>query len=176
MIGFRNASIKDIDKIMAIEKDCFKIGVREKKNIFKKRLDVFADGFIVITDNDEVIGYACGEIWKKDTPLSEKAFALGHNPFDAHDVNGNRFYISSMGIFKTKRGGGIGKLLFSTLIERIMAKYPNIDELILVVAEDWDIAKSIYEKQGFNKTFVLQNFFKPRGEKEVGGIVMNKKL
>ena len=175
-LTFRNAELADINVIMAIEKSCFKQSVMEEKSVFEKRIKLFPDGFVLMCEDNEIIGYACGEIWSEKLSLNEKTFALGHNPFETHNVNGTKFYISSMGIFEKNRGGGKGKLLFNKLIENIIKKYPLVNELVLIVAEDWEPALNIYKKQGFEEMFVLSGFFKPDNELEKNGIVMNKKL
>ncbi|MGD9639214.1 MAG: GNAT family N-acetyltransferase [Alphaproteobacteria bacterium] len=176
MISFRNAKLDDLKELMEIEVDCFKIGVREKPDVFAQRISVFPDGFILMLEDDDVIGYACGEIWSKDVEIVEKTFTIGHNPCDVHNPNGTRLYISSIGILQSRRGGGKGSLLFDTLISRVVAKYKNVNELILIVADNWEAAKKIYYKQGFEEISMAKSFFNPEGEAPADGIIMSKKI
>lgn len=67
MIGsgaiIREATEKDIENIMKIEKDSFPIGIRETTETFLDRLSVFREGFLVITDEGNTpVGYITSEI------------------------------------------------------------------------------------------------------------------
>lgn len=177
-ILFRPVLLRDLDAIAEIEAACFDAGVREDRALYEKRIEVFRDGFLVAEDHEtgQVGAYICSEIWHKDMALDSATLALGHDPLNAHNPQGTQLYITSFGTRPDWRGRQIGTGLLQALEKRIRAKYPAVDESILIVSEKWNAAHHIYEKDGFKEIGRIINFFTPENKPEEDAILMRKTL
>ena len=171
MINIRKAELADIDVICKLEKSCFDPKVIEPNELYIERIKLFADGFLIMEENKEVIGVICSELWKENAEDDEKKFAPGHSIIKTHNIKGSALYISSFAIFPKYQGKGYGKLLFNTLIERLTISYPNIKKVKLLVSEDWLSALYIYTEYGFEINKMIPNFFDDKT-----GIIMEKML
>lgn len=177
-ILFRPANPRDLNAIAEIETACFDAGVQEDRALYEKRIDAFRDGFLVAEDYEtgQVGAYICSEIWHKDMALDSETLALGHDPREVHNPQGTQLYITSFGTHPDWRGRQIGTGLLQALEKRIRAKYPAVDELILIVSEKWNAAHHIYEKDGFKEIGRIINFFAPENKPEEDAILMRKAL
>ncbi|MCB1821647.1 MAG: GNAT family N-acetyltransferase [Candidatus Competibacteraceae bacterium] len=175
-VSFRSARLGDIDDIMMIEEESFLPGVMESREVFMERIRIFPAGFLIMNIKEYVgaIGYISSELWRIDGVPGKELFILGHSIQKAHSANGNMLYISSMGILKQYRKNGLGRELFSALIRNICSCHTEINRLILIVGEPWHAARRIYESEGFQKLFTLENFFTPLGADTFDSIVMVK--
>lgn len=102
----RNARRSDIDAIMKIEYESFLPGLREEKDLYLKRIDAFADGFLIAEDaaTGQIGGYISSELWREDQGVNAEVLALGHDPLSVHDQNGRHLYITSFGTLPEWRG------------------------------------------------------------------------
>jgi ribosomal-protein-alanine N-acetyltransferase len=173
---FRNANNSDIEKIMELEDACFNKYTREKKEVYLERINIFPDGFIVMQNESEFIGAISSEIWQYVPSINREIFNLGHSIKKMHKPNGNELYISSIGIFPKYRKYGFGEELFFDLIKNIKLKYPNVIHGILLLNEEWKYAEKIYQKNGFKRDYVLDDFFISDDGTKKNGIVMKKIL
>ena len=180
MFQIEKAVITEIDQIMAIEHDCFDIGIIENKQVFLERIQTFPQGFLVVKNpkDQKVIAYISSEIWhEKPLPLyTMNEFKLGHSIKSSHHLNGSEIYIASMGVLKSERGKGLGDLLFKTLLSTLKQSYPNLFSAILIVSTDWPHAQKIYQKNGFQEIGRLDAFFNPRLDLFFDAIIMRKIL
>lgn len=173
----RKANKNDIDSIINLENNGFEEGLREGREIFIERLDVFNDGFLVLADEDgNVVGYICSEIWDYKDKINEKDFALNHSIIEKHDANAEEIYISSMVLSKDMKGKGWGHILFDYLIDNIKEFYPNLKSSILIVGSRWKEAQKIYFNKGFTKIGVIKDFFQPLNGVNSDAIIMRKLL
>ena len=62
MIRFRTAVVADIDGIMEMEYDSFHEEVREKRELFLERIQVFPEGFIIMEIEEKYAGYITSEL------------------------------------------------------------------------------------------------------------------
>lgn len=194
MLKIRNATLQDLEEIMATEKASFIDAIQEQESVFKERLTTFPEGFLVFTSPDgEVAGYLCTEIWNgadfedlagsrnpemdlqknpEKKELLQKKFVVGHNIKDCHTPEGDLLYISSFALKPAFRGQGNGSFCFSISMEYLEAKL-NVNKKILVVNEKWKGAQKIYSDCGFKRLFTIPSFF-PAGKGKPGkeGIVM----
>ena len=162
-IIIRSALPADIEAIMRIEDESFLPGVREEKDLYIKRIDVFAEGFLVVQNSEtgEIGGYISSEIWQNDYSTSPETLALGHNPQTVHNSNGRYLYITSFGTLRSWRGQKIGQALFQALEAKIKADFPSVKKEILIVSENWTAARGLYSKKGFIETGRIAGFFTP---------------
>lgn len=177
-IVFRTARENDIESIMNIERSSFSADICEKEDVFIERIRVFKDGFYIMEYQGQVIGYLCSEIWNYKEKIDDSDFVLGHSIRTAHDTEGNEVYISSMGILPDFRGMGLGKLMFEEFLKYIIRKYEKIKSQVLIVSENWNNARKIYIKNGFEEVAILKNFFYHRDAPRLkeNGIIMRKIL
>jgi ribosomal-protein-alanine N-acetyltransferase len=186
----------DIFQIMNIERQSFIPAIQEKKRVFEKRLKIFPEGFLLLADcSDEVIlknktalvsGYLCAERWdenftlenpenldKKSYKALEKRFSLGHNPLLTHKSSGTILYVTSYALLKDYRGKGLGEKFFLNALAALVSSLSGIKKVLLLVDEDWQAARKIYQKVGFKEVFTFKDFFPTLQKKEfANGIVM----
>lgn len=167
MIEIRPATTNDIDSIMELERLGFHSSINETKSTMLERINTFADGFLIMTDQSIPIGYISSELWPADTT----SFKLDHSIQNVHDNKNTELYISSMTIHPDHRSKSLGRKLFNACIERIVQLY-HIQSIILLVNENWTTARLIYEKENFQEIGIIPSFFNT-GE---SGIIMRKEL
>ncbi len=173
-ILFRPANLRDIPKIEIIEKESFSDEVQESADVFKRRIELFRDGFLVAEDRDtgELGAYICSELFGADEPVNADTLKIGHFPDESRQKDGECLYISSLAVGKAWRGHKIGAALFLALEKRVLSRYPSVRRGLLVVSENQANARTIYEKNGYSATNRLPAFF---GTAE-DGIVMEKTI
>ena len=172
----RQASSTDMERIMEIEENAFIPYIRETYQTFDSRMKTFPDGFLVLEeDNGTVQGYFSSELWE-ELPHDNKVFILDHDIARVHKQDGKVLYISSYALMSGLRGRGLGKLFFKECLARMQKAAPQITEIVLIVSQEWDAARHIYENLGFKAIRQIPGFFPsdviPGG---ADGIVMIKK-
>lgn len=165
----------DIDSIMKIERQAFIPQIQEKQKTFEKRIEVFQNGFLVLSDSSEkvvkqngnalICGYLCSEIWNSfpsETDSDEvfaRRFKLGHNIKDTHSNTGCYLYISSFALLREYQGKGLGKKFFQSSVAALCGAFSNVKKIVLLVNSDWQNAISIYRAFGFSEIRTLKDFF-----------------
>ncbi len=155
----RQAALSDITSIMHIEQASFAPAIREEQSVFEERLTVARECSRVLyaAADGRIFGYFTAEIWEKSS-LTEKTFLLGHSTAACHVPNGSILYISSFALLPELRGRkietadgniGIAKMFFRSSLKEVLAAYPNIQKMLLLVHEDWKNAQRIYQSEGF---------------------------
>jgi ribosomal-protein-alanine N-acetyltransferase len=174
-INIRNACLADVDAIMEIEYACFERGVMESREVFKNRIRLFPEGFLVVDDqiSSRGIAYLSSELWEKRYD-GKYYFTLDQPIEKKHNANGAVYYISSMGVLPDYRGKGIGSRLFERSLK--VAGSLGCMEAILIVGETWNHAQAIYTKQGFSVLYKLKEFFHPEKDEPYDAIVMWREL
>ena len=164
----------DIHQIMNIERQSFIPAIQEKKRVFEKRLKIFPEGFLLLADcSDEVVLENPENLDKKSYKILEKRFSLGHNPVLTHKTEGSVLYVSSYALLKDYRGKGLGEKFFLNSLAALVSGLGGIKKVVLLVNEDWQAARKIYEKNGFKEKFTLKGFFPTLQKKKFAdGIVM----
>lgn len=200
----RDATPDDIDDIMKIEYFSFLKGIREDEEVFRKRVEVFPKGFIMLADNTGTPkGYFASEIWdlpaftqpafksssatdsaseSSCAPVSESTgvdaslFTLNHDISDHHTDEGNTLYISSFALLPECRGSGMGDRFFNEAVARIRSALPGITQSVLIVNESWVRARAIYKKRGYEECGIIPLFFRPEGDAPQSAIIMRGTL
>jgi ribosomal-protein-alanine N-acetyltransferase len=168
----------DIKEIMTVELAGFPKGIVEREDVFLERINIFPDGFLLVTDlvSGNIIGYICSEIWNRRDPVEKSMFTLNHGIQGLHDSNGDEIYISSMSTLPAYRNNGIGRWLFNSCIDRLVVAHPNLQSAILIVNETWTHARKIYVRAGFQELLSIEGFFTPDNEMPQAAIVMRRQL
>ena len=159
MYSVRKAELGDLAAVMQVERQSFEENIVEEESVFAERI-AYASGcnyILVKTGTQSVCGYFTAELWDS-AKIESDAFALGHSVRDRHHPAGTVLYISSFALLPEVRGLRIAENFFAAAIERIAAAFPQLKRIILLVHEDWHKAIRIYEKQGFTRTQILDNF------------------
>ena len=181
----------DIDSIMKIERQAFIPQIQEKKKTFEKRLEIFPNGFLILSDASEAAvkqngnavtcGYLCSEIWSSlpsptdSDEIFTRKFKLGHNIKDTHDANGRYLYISSFAILRDYQGKGLGKRFFENALAALCGSFRNVEKVVLIVNEEWKGAIKIYKSLGFEEVRTLKDFFPTIGKTSMMSLFEKKR-
>ena len=165
---------------MRIERQAFIPQIQEKKKTFEKRLEIFPNGFLILSDASEsavkqngnalTCGYLCSEIWSSfpsatdSDEIFRRKFKLGHNIKDTHDSSGRYLYVSSFAVLRDYQGKGLGTRFFENSLAALCGSFKNVDKVVLIVNEEWQNAIRIYEKLGFSRVRTLPDFFPAFGK------------
>ena len=173
----RKASGRDMERIMEIEENAFIPYIRETYQTFASRMETFPDGFLVLEDDRGTVqGYFSSELWE-ELPNNNKVFILDHEIAKVHKKDGKLLYISSYALMSGLRGRGLGKLFFKECLKEVQKAANQIEEIVLIVSQEWDAARHIYEDMGFKAIRQIPGFFPsdviPGG---ADGIVMIKSV
>lgn len=171
----------DLSSIMQIERASFIPNIQESENIFEQRLQIFPEGFFVLIDSSDetvfkhgksfVAGYFCSELLQS-IPNSDDFFSLDHSPDKTHSTNGNTLYVSSFAIHPEYRNKKIGKSFFYNSLKSICTSNKQISKVLLLVNQEWQNAKHIYESLGFKDLRIIKNFFPSLHNNFSDGIIM----
>jgi len=173
----RQATSRDMERIMEIEENAFIPYIRETYLTFDSRMKTFGKGFLVLEeDNGTVQGYFSSELWQ-ELPHDNKVFILDHDIAKVHRNDGPVLYISSFAIMSSLRGRGLGVRFLKECLAQVQKAAPQIAEIVLIVSQEWGAARHIYESLGFKAIRQIPGFFPsdviPGG---ADGIVMDMKM
>ncbi len=165
----------DISDIMKIERQSFIPSIQEKQKTFEKRLEVFQNGFLILSDSSEkivmqngkalTVGYLCSELWdslpdkNESDEIFRRKFILNHNPKHTHKEKGVYLYVTSFAMLRDYRGQGLGEKFFASALASLCGAFPEIKKVVLLVNEEWQNALKIYKKFGFTEIKRLKDFF-----------------
>ena len=155
----RKAEPRDLAAVMQVERQSFEENIVEDESVFADRITYASDcNYVLVkTGTQSVCGYFTAELWDSGK-IGADAFALGHSVRERHQPAGTALYISSFALLPEVRGEGVAEHFFAAAIECIVALFPQLERIILLVHEDWHKAIRIYEKQGFIRTRTLNRF------------------
>lgn len=173
MLSVRSARIDDLDAIMALEENGFPRAICESRDVMRRRLQHFTDGFLVLEDSaGKPIGYLCSELWTRDDPDPVTHFSLGHDILHTHRHDGTHLYISSMTIDPSCRGNGLGNRFFVQSIALLRARLPRLRSSLLLLSAEWISAHRIYMACGYSEIARLPDFFASVATRDADAIVM----
>lgn len=170
----REASLRDLEAIMALEVRGFPPGVVEQPEVFRRRLEVFSQGFLVLEhrSHTQASGYLTAELWSPRTDWENYPFALNHDLAAVHNPQGSVLYIASMTLDPLVRGTGLGKTFFQESLGYLLESFPKVQEVILIVGEHWRGAQKIYRHCGFLDLGRIPHFLTPRNSPPEDVLVM----
>ena len=144
---------------MEIEENAFIPYIRETYQTFDSRMKTFPCGFLVLEDdNGSVQGYFSSELWE-ELPNNNKIFILDHDPVKVHKPDGKLLYVSSYALISGLRGKGLGRLFFKECIKQVTKASPQIEQIVLIMSQEWGAARHIYEDLGFKTIRQIPGFF-----------------
>ena len=156
VFSLRNAALLDLCAVMNIERSSFEPDIQETEAVFRRRIELFPDGFVLFTDSTgKTAGYLCSELWSS-IPENPADFSVGHDISKMHRADGK---ISSFALLPEYRGCGNGARLFSTGLSFIKKRIQSVQSMVLLVNEQWTGARRIYDSYGFTRTAVLPDAF-----------------
>jgi ribosomal-protein-alanine N-acetyltransferase len=154
---------------MVIENEAHPEGIREDREIFLERIELYPDGFLVTVEAGQVVGYICSELWQVDK-IEPSLFSLNKSIRSRHTFDGNTHYISSMAILKQAQSLGLGRSMFQALLDSV-----PVTKRVLIVGLDKTRAHRIYIDAGFEPLFAIKDFFTPVGQAPTSGLVLATK-
>lgn len=135
-IILRLANNDDIYELRRCNKLC--LPVYYPYNIYENFINSSNSIVIVMAMNKKIIGYIIGE-------KSEEVL--------------DRFHIISFAVCKEFRKNKIGTLLMNKIISLAIYKYKYVKKISLYVMKTNEIARSFYEKLGFENTKLMKNYY-----------------
>jgi len=160
-----------IEEIMHVEESCFISEIQEEKGVFLSRMGENPFFVFIDEDSNKVAGYISAEYMEK-IPETASEIALNHKPSGKEtDI----IYISSFALLPEYRGTGLGKEMWNRSCS-LFENLPGVKTLVLLVNEEWQGAFHIYEKSGFEKFKVFDDFFPCEDGRKSDGILMAKKV
>jgi ribosomal protein S18 acetylase RimI-like enzyme len=139
------AAHENIADILHIEQSIERDYPASKQTLLN-RLRMFADGFLIVKNDDQLIGYIESCIW------CEQSFSRYQDICqfsDFHHPHGPILFVIFIGVDERFQKMGIGSLLITTLKSRIKKQYPHIQKIHLVSKEQY--VNTFYRKNGFQK-------------------------
>jgi ribosomal-protein-alanine N-acetyltransferase len=137
MVVFRRMTVKDIDTIVEIEKECFTVPWTREAFYNELMYNQFAHYFVMLWQG-EIIGY--GGLW---TIVDE-----------AH--------VTNIGLREAYRGRKLGQRLLRELIA--FASLRGMKRMTLEVRVSNTVAQRLYEKFGFRVEGVRRGYYSDNGE------------
>jgi ribosomal-protein-alanine N-acetyltransferase len=135
-ITIEDASIRHLDRLNEIEKECFKEEAFTKSQIAQLLADYNSIG-LVAREAGVIVGFIIGMIH------------VGGNSSSGH--------ILTIDVSPSHRGKGTGELLLRE-IERIF-RQKRVKTVSLEVREDNAVALSLYRKLGYREAGMLKNYY-----------------
>jgi len=107
------------------------------------RLEMFADGFLIVKNDHQLIGYIESCIWFEQSFSRYQEICQFS---DYHHPDGTILFVIFIGVDERFQKRGIGSLLISALKSRIKQQYPHIQKIQLVSKEQY--VNTFYRKNG----------------------------
>ena len=142
---------EDLEHIHRIESDLYP--KPWTFNFFRIMFHINEDLFINAVDNEEIIGYAVGEIEKRGKVVTPKK--AGH--------------VLNIAVQSQYQGMGVGTMLLDEIENRFLSK--GADIVYLEVRESNMRAQQVYKHRGYEYVRTAENYY---GDED--GFIMTKKL
>jgi ribosomal protein S18 acetylase RimI-like enzyme len=120
----RNATMKDLEKIVLIEATCFPAAEAAKEQALRERLEIYSKGFFVGEIDGEVIGFVNGGS-TDDTEIKDAFF----DSMDLHKDDGKNLVIFGLDVHPNYQRQGLARKMMNNFIE--FAKLENKSSVIL---------------------------------------------
>lgn len=125
MLGFRNATIEDFQRIVDIEVSCFPEAEAASSKSLKERIVTFPEGFLVARLDNEIIGFINGAATNRETIVDPMFESMAIH----HVINGDTLAIYGVDIHPDYQGNGYSRLMMEAYIKK--AKQSNRKKIIL---------------------------------------------
>ena len=143
----RKATIKDLDKIVNVEKNCFPEGQAAPKESLEKRLKTLDYTFFVAENEGEIVGIINGSIINENAIYDEL-----YENVNLHNPNGKYQSIFGLAVISKYRNQGIAGNVMNYVIE--LSRKTNKKGLILTCKKELIhyYEKFGYKNQGISKS------------------------
>jgi ribosomal-protein-alanine acetyltransferase len=135
-VTVQDASVKHLERLYEIEKECFVEEAFTKKQIAQLLTD-YNSISLIARDNGEIVGFIVGIVYP-----------------NRKEVNG---HILTIDVSPSHRRKGIGEMLLKEM-ENIFAQ-KGVQACLLEVREDNVAAISLYRKLGYKEIGRLENYY-----------------
>jgi len=136
----RQATLGDINGICAVENSAFPSHRQASREILMNRIKLFPEGCYVAICDGEIAGFSTALIINDLKSLE----TLDPPDEQLHNLQGNTYYLRSVGIKPECQGKGLGKALVTQQVEH--AQILNKDYFRFTSSED---VEEFYTKLGF---------------------------
>jgi ribosomal protein S18 acetylase RimI-like enzyme len=138
-LNIRRANNADLDRCFDIEKIAYAGEEAATKEKILKRINTYPEGFIILENNTEIIGFINSGATHK-VELSDEAF----KELVGHDATGKHIVIMSVVIHPDYQGRSYTSLLMTFFIDAMKAMHKS--EIYLICQTE---LVKMYEKYGF---------------------------
>jgi ribosomal protein S18 acetylase RimI-like enzyme len=171
----RPAVMADMVEIMRLERAGFAEAIQETEEAFLERLSAAPEGcWVLAGEAERLYGYLCAEFWPLEQRFDPARFARNHAAAEAHVLDGEEVYVSSMVVDPATRGTGWGRRLFRDALVEMFARHPSLRSTILIVNPEWDAARRIYRAEGFAEIGEIEGYFASGSGQRLPAIVMRR--
>ncbi len=137
----RSATEADLPQIIALDQALFDwYGAAESPEVIRGRLAVFPEGFIVLAEGGQLVGYGSAEKWS-----GQREPALDEEPALTHQPEGQIFCITTLAVRASHQRQGFGKVLLDRLM--VIAREQACTHMMLETAH----AADFYRRHGFQQ-------------------------
>jgi len=148
-LNIRKATVSDLSGIIKVERDAYPPHRQAIISVFKKRLELFEEGFFVLEIGNVIAGFCIGLLTNDIVSLDE----LDIPDEQLHNPQGPVYELRSLTIMKKFQGQGFGQLL----IKKQLAKVKELGKKHFRFTAARDVEK-FYEKLGFKRITPYENF------------------
>jgi ribosomal protein S18 acetylase RimI-like enzyme len=139
MLKIRNVTLDDLDEIAAIEQVCFLKDEAATKEIFKERIQVIPDSFLVAEAEGKVAGFINGPVIYKEAITDDLFKTLRPNP-----ASGGHQSVLGLAVHPDFQKQGIAGTLLAAL--ELAARRKNRETVTLTCKQD---LIRFYENHGY---------------------------
>ena len=138
-INIRNANEQDLDRCFEIESVSYSGDEAATKDKIRKRIKTYPEGFIVIENNKEIMGFInSGATHKVELSNEEFKELIGHDP------KGKQVVIMSVVVHPDYQGKSIASMLMNSFVKKMRA----LDKANIYLICQTDLV-DMYAKYGF---------------------------
>lgn len=108
----RNATIADLDVVVAIEAECFPAAEAAERESMEERLTAYTKGFFLAEIDGQAIGFINGAC--SDSPIIEDKF---YESMKWHKNSGKHLMVYGLDVMPDYRGNGYARALMNRFID-----------------------------------------------------------
>ena len=124
----------DLDSAIEVQRQTFSEDLRESLDVFHNRFNKFGDHFLVVTENDQIVGYVLAFPWLRgDSPINNKCFP-------ERLASPTCYYVHDIAVLPKFQGKGLAKKLLDQVTDQsVKLGFMHISLIsVLQSADYWD--------------------------------------